>query len=89
MIDKIVVNKKRRKETYLLKNEDVYIMATSEIDGAHGIPRYLQNFTNELQQVLHELILKIIGNGIKKESVQSYSRRLIKYLNKDEKRTEG
>ena len=40
-------------------------METSEIYGAHGIPIYIQTFTDELQQVLHDVGGRIIGNGIK------------------------
>ena len=44
----IVVTKKRKK-TYPLKDEEAHIVATSEIDGAHGLPRDIQTFTDELQ----------------------------------------
>ena len=52
-------------KTYHLKDEEAYIVATSEIDGAHGLPRDIQTFTNGLQQVLHDVGGRSIGNGIK------------------------
>ena len=76
VIDKIVVEKKKGNKTYLLKDKEAYIVVTSEIDGAHGIPRDIQTFTDELQQVLYELSGNIIGNGIKPSSPQGYARRL-------------
>ena len=48
VIEKIVVTKKRGYITYLLKDEEAYIVGTSEIDGAHGLPIYIQTFTDEL-----------------------------------------
>ena len=53
--EKIVVTKKRGNKIYLLKDEEAYIVATLEIDGAHGLPRDIQTFTGELQQVLHDV----------------------------------
>ena len=56
---------KKRGGDYLLKDEEAYIVATSEIDGAHVLPRDIQNFADELQQVLHEVGGQIIVNDIK------------------------
>ena len=42
-------------KTYLLKGKEAYIVATSEIDGAHGLPRDMKTFTDKLQQVIHEV----------------------------------
>ena len=36
-------------KTYLLKDDEAYIVATSEIDGVHGIPRYSIILENDLQ----------------------------------------
>ena len=30
-------------------------MATLEIEGERGLPRYIVTFTNQLQQVLHDI----------------------------------
>ena len=38
VIDKIVVKEKRGNKTYFIKDKEAYIMETSEIYGAHGIP---------------------------------------------------
>ena len=45
VIEKMVVTKKRVNKTYLLKDEEAYIVATSEIYGAHVLPRDIQTFT--------------------------------------------
>ena len=63
-------------------------METSEIDGAHGIPIDIQTFTDELQQVLHDVGEQIIGNVIKPESEKSYARRLIQHVNINEEGSE-
>ena len=42
-------------KTYLLKDEEAYIVATSEMESAHGLPRDIICLANELQQVLHDL----------------------------------
>ena len=43
--EKIVV-KKKGKKTYLLKDEEAYIVETSEIDGANGLRRDINNLTD-------------------------------------------
>ena len=70
MIKKIVFTKKRGNITYLLKDEEAYIVATSEIDGAYGLPIDVHTFTDELQQVIHDVGGKSIGNGIKPPSAK-------------------
>ena len=64
-------------------------MATLEIDGAHGLLRDINTFADEIQQVLHEVDGKIIGNEIKPASAQRYAHRLIKRLNINEEGEEG
>ena len=64
-------------------------MATSEIDGEHGIPGDIQTFTDKLQQVLPYVCGGRIGNGIKPSSAQSYARRLIQCVNINEEGAEG
>ena len=68
MIEKIVVTKKRGNKTYPLKDKEAYIVAASEIDGAQGLPRYIQTFTDKLQQVIHGVGGRSIGNDIKTSS---------------------
>ena len=57
-----------RNKTYLLKYKEAYIVATSEIDESHVIPRYIHTFTDKLQQVIHEVSVQIIGNSTKLSS---------------------
>ena len=64
-------------------------MATSEIDGAHGLPRDIQTSTDELQQVIHGVGGQIISNGIKPESAQRYACILIQRVNRNEEGAEG
>ena len=64
VIEKIVVTKKGGNKTYLLNDEEVYIVATSEVNGAHVLPRDIQTFTKKLQQVLHDVDGQSIINGI-------------------------
>ena len=89
VIDKIVVTKKSRNKTYLLKDEESYIVETTEIDVAHGLPRGIQTFTQDLQQVFHDLGGKSIGKCIKPSSAQSYAFRLIQRVNINEEGSEG
>ena len=51
--DKIVFKKKRGNKTYLLMDEEAYIVAKSEIDGSHLILRDIQTFDDDLQQVIN------------------------------------
>ena len=89
MIDKIVVTKKRGNKPYLFKYKEAYIVATSETDGSHVLPRCIQTFTDELQQVLHDLCGNIIGHEIKSSSSERYARRLIQRVNINEELSEG
>ena len=84
VIAKIFVKNKSENKNNLIKEEESYIVATSEIDGAHGLPRDIVTFTKELQQVLHDVGQQIIGNSIKPESAQRYSCRVIQRLNRKE-----
>ena len=47
MIAKTVVKNKSGNKTYLLKDKKAYILSTSEIDGADGIPRDTTSLPNE------------------------------------------
>ena len=70
MVKKIVFKKKIGKKTYLIKDKEAYIVETSNIYGAHGLPRNIQTFTEKLQQVIHDIGGRIIGNGIKPASAK-------------------
>ena len=88
LIEKIVVTKKRGDKTYLLKDEEEYIVSKSEIDGAHGLPRDISSFTNELQQVIRDVGKQIIGNGIQPQYSQKYAHRFIQHVNIEGKESE-
>ena len=64
-------------------------MTTSEIDGAHRLPIDIKTSTNDIQQVIYDLVQKIIGNAIKSEAAQRYSRRVIQIVNREEEEAEG
>ena len=80
---------KKGQKTYPLKDEEEYIVATSEMDWAHGLPRDIYNFTSELQQVLHVIGQLIISNSIKPESAQRHARILIQRVNRNDEGAEG
>ena len=58
---------------YLLKDKKSYILATSEMDGAHGLLRDATSLSNKLQQVLHGVCKQIIGKGILKICTKVFS----------------
>ena len=45
--------------------------------------------TNELQQVLHDVLKRRIGNGIQHKSAQRYACKFVRQLNKEEGKVEG
>ena len=49
------VKNRPRPKNYFLKYEEAYIVATSEIDDGHGLPRDSTIPTNDLQRVLHDV----------------------------------
>ena len=64
-------------------------MATSEIDGAYGIPRDIHTFTDNIQQVLHDIGGQLIVNDIKPSSSQRYAHISIQRLKINEETEEG
>ena len=64
-------------------------MATSEIYGAHALPRDVMSLTNDSQQVLHYIGNQDIGNIIQHISTKRHSRIVIKQVNKEEEKSEG
>ena len=72
-----VINNKSGPKTYFLKDKEAYTVATSEIDGTHGLPRDILSLTNELQKLIHELGKRSIDNGIQPKSAQIYVHRVI------------
>ena len=63
-------------------------MATSEIDGAYGLPIYIETCTNKIQQVLHDAGQLITSNAIKPQPAQRYVCRVIQSVNRKEEETE-
>ena len=76
-------------KTYLLKDKEAYIAATSEMDGAHGLTRDTMSLANELQQVLHGAGKRRIGKESKHNSAKMYAHRFIKEINKEDEKSEG
>ena len=64
-------------------------MATSEIDGAHGLQRDIANLNNEIQQVLHDVGTQIIGDGFQPKSAERYACRFIEWVIREEEEAEG
>ena len=60
--------KKNLQKTELLKDKESYILETSEIEGARGLPRDTTSIYNELQQVLHGVGRRHANNSIKTNS---------------------
>ena len=52
-ISENIVKQKLGQKIYLLKEKEAYIVSTSEIESAHGLPRDTTSISNELQQVIH------------------------------------
>ena len=67
---------------YLLKDEEAYIVETTQLEGAHGLPRDTTTISDELQQVLHGMGRQDANKTITPDSVLRYSRRVIGCVNK-------
>ena len=70
----------RWKTTYLLKYKESYIVATSEIDAAHGLKIYIAILTNELQEVVHDVRKRIIHHLVQEKFAQRYAIRVIQHV---------
>ena len=64
-------------------------MVTSEIYVEHGLPRYIQTFTDDLQQLIHDKDGRRVGNDIKPSSTQRYAHRLYQRVNRNKEGVEG
>ena len=67
---------------YLIKDKKAYIVATTEIEGAHGLPRDDTTISDELQQVLHDVGRRDARKTITLESALRYTIRVIVSVNK-------
>ena len=59
-------------------------MATTEIEGAHGLTRDTTTISNELQQVLHGVGRRDANKTITPDYALRYCRRVIAHVNKEE-----
>ena len=87
-MEKILLRKKGR-NNYLLKYEEAYVVSTSETDFAHGLPRDIQTFKEKLKQLIHDVGVRSIGNGIQPTSEQRYAHILVQRVNINEEEEEG
>ena len=62
---------------------------TTEIEGAHGLPRDTSAISDKLQQVLHGVVRQDVTKTITPDSALRYSRRVIVRVNKEEENAEG
>ena len=76
-------------DSYLLKDEESYIVATTEIEDSHGLPRDTTTISDELQQVIHGVGRRDVAKTITPDSPLSYDRILIARVNKEEENAEG
>ena len=66
----------------LIKNEEAYIVATVEMEIAHGLPKYAIILANEMEQVLRIVSIRNIFDDINSKSAMNYSRKVVEQLNK-------
>ena len=64
-------------------------MATTEIEGAHGLPRDTNTVSDELQHVIHGVGCRYANKTITPPSALRYARRVIPCVNKEEENAEG
>ena len=70
-------------KSYLLRDEESYIAATTEIEGARGLPRDNTTISDELQQGLHGVGRRDVNKTITPDSSLRYARRVIARVNKE------
>ena len=74
---------------YLIKDKEAYIVETTEIEGANGLPRDTKTISDDLQQVLHVMGRQDANKTITPDSELRYYRRVIGSVNKEEQNAEG
>ena len=79
-----IVKQELGHQYYLLKGEEAYIVATTEIEGAHGLPMDTTTISDEIQQVLHGVGRQDANKTITQDSALRYARRVIGCVNKEE-----
>ena len=88
-ITEYIAKQKLGLKNYLLEDEEAYMLATTEIEVAHGLLRDTNTISDELQQVLSDMGRQDVNNSIKTRSKLWYARRVIDCLNKEEEDAEG
>ena len=81
VIAKKVIKNKSGPKNYPLKDEEAYIVETSEIDGAHGLKIDIVIPNNEKQQGINGVSKISMGNGTQPKSAQRYACRIIQLVN--------
>ena len=64
-------------------------VTTTEIEGAHGLPRNNTTISDELQQVIHGMGCRYANKTITPPSTLMYDSRVIASVNKEEENAEG
>ena len=64
-------------ETHLLKDEEAYIVVTTEIEGVHGLPRDNTIISDEPQQMLYGMGRRDANSTITPDSALRYACRVI------------
>ena len=84
MITKNIIKQKLGHKSSHLKDEEEYIVAATEIEGAHGLPRDTNTISNELQQVMHGVGRRESNKTIKSRSALRYACIVITRVYKEE-----
>ena len=76
-------------KSYPLRDEEAYIVATTEIEGTYGLTRDNATITDKLQQVLHGVGCRYANKTITLISALEYDHIVIGCVNKKGKNSEG
>ena len=88
MIENVFVKNISGPKSYLIKDEEAYIVTKLEIYCAPGLPRDIVILTNEIQQVLYDVGKKRTSNGIQPKSAQRYDCIFIQIINREDEEAE-
>ena len=75
---------KNGRPTYLNLDEEALVVASAEIEGAHGLPIDVNTLGGELQLVITSVSARQSTNIITPKSLAKYTRSVIKQVNKRE-----
>ena len=79
-----IVKQELGHKSYFSRYKEAYIVATTEIEGAHGLRRDTTTVSNELQLVLHGVVRRDVNKTITSDSAIRYAFRVISRVNKEE-----